>query len=103
MYVFYSTICKCISVARYGCHNVGIAQPSPEKNYSDHIVPNSGATSHIRRNISDFEDAYVTCNDVFVLVGNNLEIPMLGFGTSQMKIDSHVTRLVNSICTRFRC
>ena len=71
------TICKCISVVRYGRHNVGIVQPSTVKDDSDHIVPNSGATSHMQQNISNFEDTYVTCNNVFVLMGDNLEIPVL--------------------------
>ena len=43
--------------------DVGISQTF--KDDSDHIVLESGATSHMRRNISDFEDDYVTYNDIF--------------------------------------
>ena len=43
------------------------------------------------------KDDYVTCTNVFVLMGDGSEIPVLGFGTSRMKIDGFVTRLVNSL------
>ena len=95
------TVCKCISIARYSCHNirinVGIARPSTAKFDFDHIVPDSGETSHMRRNRYNFENDYDTCNDVFVLMGDNLEILILGFGTAQMKIDGHVVCLVNKL------
>ena len=63
----------------------------------------------MRCNRSDFEDNYVTCTNVFVLMGDGSEIPVLGFGTSRMKIDGFVTRLVNSLhvpgldCDLFSC
>ena len=44
----------------------------------DEIVPDSGATSHMREDISVLEDDYVSCNDVFVLMGDGAEIPVLG-------------------------
>ena len=53
----------------------------------DHIVPDSGATSRMRHNRGDFKDDYVRCIDVFVLMGDNSEIPVLGFGTSRVKIN----------------
>ena len=55
---------------------MGIVRPSTMKDDSDHIVLDSGATSHMRRNMGDFEDDFVTCNDVFVLMGDNSEIPV---------------------------
>ena len=75
----------------------------------EEIVPDSGATSHMRKDISVFEDDYVACDDVFVLMSNGAEIPVLGYGTSCMKIGGHVTRLINSLhvpgldCDLFSC
>ena len=63
----------------------------------NHIVPDSGATSHMLRNRSDFEDDYVRCTDVFVLMGDNSEIPVLGYGIARVKINGKVIRLVNSL------
>ena len=93
---------RCISIAQYCRHNVRInlstAHTSTLKFDFDRIVPDRDATSHIHRNYMDFEGDYVTCNDVFVLMDDNPEIPVLGFGTSCLKIDDHVVRLVNSLC-----
>ena len=54
------TVRKCISVARYGRHNVRINMGTTRTSTSnfdfDHIVPDSEATSHMRRNRMDFED-----------------------------------------------
>ena len=62
------------------------------------IIPYSGTTSTMRRRRSDFEDnSYTACNGVFVLMGNASKIPVAGYGTSRMKIDNNVTRLVNSL------
>ena len=61
------TICKCISIARYGCLDVGIAQTSTVKDDFDYIVPDISTTSHMRWNKFNFEDDYVTYNDIFVL------------------------------------
>ena len=69
---------------------MGTARTSTFRFDFDHIVPDSGATSHMRRNRMDFEDDYIACNDVFVLIGDNSEIPVLGYGTSQLKINDHV-------------
>ena len=63
----------------------------------------------MRRNRSDFEDDYVTCTGVFVIMCDGSEIQVLGYGTSQMKINGFVTRLVNSLhvpgldCDLFSC
>ena len=58
------SIRKCISVAR---HTIGAVRSAIINQLSsDEIVPDSGATSHMRRHRADFEDDYVTCNDVFV-------------------------------------
>ena len=88
------TVCKCISITLYGCHNIRInvdtVRSSTTKYDIDHIVPDSGATSHMRRNRGDFENDYVRYNDVFVLMGDNSEIPVLGFG-------GRIVRLVNSL------
>ena len=51
----------------------------------------------MRRNRMDFEDDYVPCNDVFVLMGDHSEIPVLGYDTSRLKINGRVVRLVNSL------
>ena len=61
------------------------------------FLPDSGATSDMRKDRSVFEDDYVACNDVFVLMGDGHEIPVLGYGTFRMKIDGYVTRLINSL------
>ena len=61
------------------------------------------------RNRADFEDDFVRYTDVFVLMGDGLEISVLGFGTARMKIDGFVTRLVNTLhvpgldCDLFPC
>ena len=65
---------KCISVARH-CINIVRSCTSPETvqfpvKEDDEIVPDSGATPHMRKDISVFEDYYVACNDVFVLMGD---------------------------------
>ena len=49
------------------------------------------------RNQSDFEDNYVRCTDVFVLMGDNSEISVLGYGMARVKINGRVIRLVNSL------
>ena len=88
------TICKFISIACYSCHNVriniGMVHTSTSKFDFDHVVPDSGATSHMRRNRMDFDDDYVTCNDIFMLMSDSSEIPVLGFGPSRIKIDGHI-------------
>ena len=61
------------------------------------IVPDSGSTSHMRKDRLVFEDNYAACNDLFVLMGDGTEIPVLGYGTSRMKIDGHATLLFNSL------
>ena len=103
------TVCKCNSTAQHGHHNVrinrGTTRISASKFDFDHIVPDSGAISHMHRNCMEFEDDYVTCNDFFVLMGDNFEIPVLGYGTSCLKIKSHAVRLVNSLhipCSMFQ-
>ena len=108
------TIRKCISFAKH-CVNIVRSSITSDDNQTsvnesdDEIVPDSGATLHMRRNRSVFEDDYVTCNDVFVLMGDGTEIPVLGYGTPRMKFDGHVTRLINSLhvpglnCDLFSC
>ena len=77
--------------------NLSTAHISTLKFDFDHIVPDSGATSHMHCIHMDFEGDYITCNDVFVLIGDNSEIPVLGFGASRVKINGHVVQLVNSL------
>ena len=95
------TVRKCISVAQRGRHNVkvnmGVACKATNIFDFDHIIPDSGATSHMRRNRMDFEGDYVLCDNVFVLMGDHSQIPVLGYGTSRVKINGHVVRLVNSL------
>ena len=43
-------------------------------NLINEIVSDSGATSHMRRNRSDFVDGFITYTDVFVLMGDGSEI-----------------------------
>ena len=69
---------------------MGTARKATNMFNFDHIIPDSGANSHMRRNCMDFEDNYVTCKDVFVLMGDHSEIPVLGYGTSRVKINGHV-------------
>ena len=76
---------------------MGTAQKTNTIFNFDHIIPNSGATSHMSRNRMDFESDYVTCYNVFVLMGDHTEIPVLGYGTSHVKINGHVIQLVNSL------
>ena len=74
-------VCKCISITR---HAAGIVQSSIRVATvtSTYIVPDSGATSHMQRNRSEFEVEYVAFNDLFVLIGNNSKVPVLGYSTS---------------------
>ena len=51
----------------------------------------------MRRRRSNFEDDYKSCSGVFVLMGDASRIPVAGYGTSRMKIDGNITRLVNSL------
>lgn len=105
-----SSVRKRISVTR---HCMGIVQSSilpQDSPTSDYIVPNSGATLRMRKNVSDFEmDSCVLCDDVFVLLGDNSEISVLDYGTSCRKIDGHTIRLINSLhvpelnCDLFSC
>ena len=48
------TIRKCISGAQYGRHgikiNMGVSRKAANIFDFDHIIPDSGATSHMRRN-----------------------------------------------------
>ena len=67
---------KCISVAQYGRHNVRINKDTTRTSTTifdfNHIVPDIGATSYMRCNRMDFEDDYVTYNDVFCVDGRKL-------------------------------
>ena len=51
----------------------------------------------MRKHRRDFEDYYQACSDVFVLMGDVSCVPVLGYGTSPMKINGNVTRIVNSL------
>ena len=67
------TVCKCISVVQRGCHNVkvnmGMAHKATNIFDFDHIIPDSGATLHMRRNCMDFEGDYVLCDIFFCIDG----------------------------------
>ena len=56
------SVCKCISVARRGCDNIqvniGTVRAATICDVN-HIVPDSGETSHMLCSRSDFEDDYV--------------------------------------------
>ena len=105
------TIKKCISLAKY-CINIVRSSTSSDTSSvtnNDEIVPDSGVTLHMRKNISVFENDYVACTNVFVLMGDQIEIPVLGYGTLRMKIDGHVTGLIKNLhvpgldCDLFSC
>ena len=83
-------VSKCISLAR------AVPSSSSTDDNTD-IIPDSGATSTMRRRRSNFEDDYKSCSGVFVLMGDASRIPVAGYGTSRMKIDGNITRLVNSL------
>ena len=76
---------------------------------NNEIVGDSGVASHMRKNKLVFEDDYVACNNVFVVMGDGAEIPVFGYDTSCMKTDGHVTQLLNSLhvpgldCNLFSC
>ena len=79
---------------------ISLAQAAPSSSSVDNntdIISDSGGTSTMRRRCSDFEDDYKACTNVFVLIGDASRITVAGYGTSCMKIDGNVTRLVNSL------
>ena len=82
-------ILKCISLARYISTSCS--------NNDNNIIPDSGATLTMRKHQRDFEDDYQACSDVFVLMGDGSRIPIHGYGTSRMKINGNVTRVLNSL------
>ena len=59
--------------------------PNSQHTKDDVIVVDSSATSHMRRNRTDFESDYVRCKDTFVIMGDGTEVPVVGFGTSRVK------------------
>ena len=81
---------RCVSVARHA--------PTNKSFKRFEIVVDTGATAHMRRYKEDFEiDSYVQCENTFVCMGDGSEIPVLGYGTSRMKINGKVVRLTNSL------
>ena len=81
---------KCISFA---CHI-----PSSCSNAANtDIIPDSGSTSTMRRFRCDFENDYQACSNVFVLMGDASRVPVAGYGTSRMKLNGNVTRIINSL------
>ena len=80
---------KCISLAWYAP-----SHSTSDSNEFD-IIPNSGATSTMRRRRSDFEDDYITCNGAFVLMDDASKIPVANYGT-QIILDGNVARFINS-------
>ena len=106
------TIGKGISVTRH-CIDIVRSSISPDSVTTpvtdDAIVPDSGAASHMRKDRSIFEENYGVCNNMFVLMGDGTEILVLGYDTPWMKVDGHVTRLINSLrvpgldCGLFSC
>lgn len=70
---------RCISVAKHHCRKVDSNRSS--RHVRKHIIPDSGATSHMRIHKHDFEPgSYVSCSDVFVLMGDGSEVPVAGYG-----------------------
>ena len=52
----------------------------------------------MRRFKEDFEiDLYVPCENTFVCLGDGTKIPVLGYGTSRMKITDKIVRLSNCL------
>ena len=81
---------KCISFAR------AIPSSCSDDGNTD-IIPDSGATSTMRKHRRDFEDDYQACTNVFVLMGDASRVPVAGYGTSRMKLNGNVTRVLNSL------
>ena len=74
------TIRKCISVARHYINIVRSSTSSDSVTFpvtDNEIVPDSDATSHMRKDRSIFKDDYVACNNVFGLMGDGLRSPCL--------------------------
>ena len=46
------------------------------------LCPDSGTTSHIFTEESDFGDDYRRCKDVFVYMGDGTRVPVVGYGTA---------------------
>ena len=61
------------------------------------MIPDSGSTSTMRRFRRDFENDYQACSNVFVLMGDASRVPVAGYGTSRMKLNGNVTRVLNSL------
>ena len=81
---------RCVSFARH--------VPSDQLHKRYEIVVDTGATAHMRRFKEDFEiDSYVPCENTFVCMGDGTEIPVLGYGTSRMKITDKIVRLTNCL------
>ena len=61
------------------------------------MIPDSRSTSTMRKHCCDFENDYQACSNVFVLMGDTSHIPVHGYGTSRMKLNGNVTRIINSL------
>ena len=82
---------QCVATCRY--------IPS-SKNHCKNVrklVIDSGATCHMRICCEDFEDDYRRSDKAFVLMGDGSKVPVLGVGTSRLKLDGHVIRLENCL------
>ena len=78
----------CLSFAHYSP-----SSPKTSKGTSSNqqMVVDTGATSHMRRQFEDFEpDSDVRCTNTFVSMGDALHVPVVGYGTSRIKVDCHV-------------
>ena len=70
------TVHCCISIACYIPHGC-----SHSSKHHKLMVSDSGATSNMSTSIDDFDPTmYKCCEDVFDLLGDGKEIPLLGYG-----------------------
>ena len=81
---------RCVSVTHHA---------STKKSFKKfEIVVDTGATAHMRRYKEDFEiNSYVPCENTFMCIRDGSEIPVLGCGTSRMKINGKIVILTNSL------
>ena len=96
-------VCMIVVIVMVIFVNVSVLLATPfsaSATSSNNIIPDSGATSTMRHNRSDFETNYVTCNGVFLLMGDVSKIPVAGYSISRMKMDRNVTQLINSLHAR---
>ena len=54
------------------------------------LVPDSGASSHMFTEKSNFGDDYRRCKDLFVYMGDGTRVPVEGYGTACIRLNRKV-------------